>query len=134
MPKILKPWNDPIVLEAALEGLELQKSGSRRRFRRFDTAWVSDREHSEPARNGGKKRTLSPEARKRIAAAQKKRWAEYRRNLTHLPIELFDDLRDGPDPATFPCRKIRRARQSLRKAYIVSHEDLRLRQCAQNTY
>jgi hypothetical protein len=28
----------------------------------------------------GRKRVLSPEARKRIAAAQKKRWAEHRKN------------------------------------------------------
>lgn len=28
----------------------------------------------------GRKRILSPEARKRIAAAQKKRWAEHRKN------------------------------------------------------
>ena len=33
---------------------------------------------SKPA--NGRKRTLSPEARKRIAAAQKKRWAEHRKN------------------------------------------------------
>jgi hypothetical protein len=31
-------------------------------------------------RPAGVKRVLSPEARKRIAAAQKKRWAEHRRN------------------------------------------------------
>ena len=29
--------------------------------------------------SNGRKRTLSPEARKRIAAAQKKRWAEHRK-------------------------------------------------------
>ncbi len=29
----------------------------------------------------GRKRTLSPEARKRIAAAQKKRWAEHRKTI-----------------------------------------------------
>ncbi len=41
--------------------------------------------HSEPSvpavkPANGRKRVLSPEARKRIAAAQKKRWAEHRKN------------------------------------------------------
>jgi hypothetical protein len=35
---------------------------------------------SAPASDGPKKRILSPAARKRIAAAQKKRWAEHRKN------------------------------------------------------
>lgn len=34
-----------------------------------------------PAKARGTKRVLSPEARKRIAAAQKKRWAEHRKKM-----------------------------------------------------
>jgi len=33
------------------------------------------------AKSGGGKRVMSPAARKRIAAAQKKRWAEHRKRL-----------------------------------------------------
>ena len=33
------------------------------------------------AKSAGGKRTLSPAARKRIAAAQKKRWAEHRKRI-----------------------------------------------------
>lgn len=36
---------------------------------------------SAPAATGKRKRTLSAEARKRIATAQKKRWAEHRKKL-----------------------------------------------------
>lgn len=37
--------------------------------------------HAEPREKGAtKKRTLSAEARKRIAAAQKKRWAAFRKS------------------------------------------------------
>jgi hypothetical protein len=34
-----------------------------------------------PGAQSGHRRELSPAARRRIAAAQKKRWAEYRKNL-----------------------------------------------------
>ncbi len=42
----------------------------------------SPNEASAPAGKpaNGRKRVLSPDARKRIAAAQKKRWAEHRKN------------------------------------------------------
>ena len=42
----------------------------------------SPNEASTPAGKpaNGRKRVLSPDARKRIAAAQKKRWAEHRKN------------------------------------------------------
>lgn len=46
---------------------------------------VSSSSHGEASAPAGKpangrKRVLSPDARKRIAAAQKKRWAEHRKN------------------------------------------------------
>ena len=40
----------------------------------------SESPHKKKAAKRGRERILSTEARKRIAAAQKKRWAEFRRN------------------------------------------------------
>jgi len=83
MPR--QPTLSPEVLQAALEGLELQRShldeqiawlrarlGAKRRGRPPKAA----REAAKAAR---KKRTLSAAARKKISAAQKKRWAEFRK-------------------------------------------------------
>ena len=76
------------ILEAALQGLESQRHkleeqiaqvrsmlGGRAGKPAKAPVWVSS------ANGGGtpKKRILSPEARQRIAAAQKKRWAAYRK-------------------------------------------------------
>ena len=79
------------ILEAALHGLESQKE-------RLDDQIAQVRAmlggrvgrpaktHSAPAAEPAqttasrRKRVLSPEARKRIAAAQKKRWAAFRKN------------------------------------------------------
>jgi hypothetical protein len=79
------------ILEAALEGLEAQRHkldekiahvrsmlGGRAGKVAKAPVWSG-----EAAPSGGgapKKRILSPEARQRIAAAQKKRWAAYRKN------------------------------------------------------
>jgi len=76
---------------AALEGLEMQ----RRRIEdqiaqvrqmlgargpgRPPAAAVSAGASGSPVKRARRKRILSPEARKRIAAAQKKRWAEFRK-------------------------------------------------------
>ena len=76
------------ILEAALHGLEAQKQrvdeqiaqvrsmlGGRVGKPAKAAAWEG------AATNGAaRKRILSPEARQRIAAAQKKRWAAYRKN------------------------------------------------------
>ncbi len=74
------------LLHAALEGLEAQK-------RRIDEqislvksmlgkkAPVAAAALSNPIVKTARKRVLSAAARKSIAAAQKKRWAEYRRKL-----------------------------------------------------
>jgi hypothetical protein len=78
---------DESLLTAALEGLEIQKrrieeqiqevrsllgKGSGRRGR-----------PSAPHPNGGsRRRQLSEAARKRIGAAQKRRWAEYRKSAS----------------------------------------------------
>lgn len=85
MPKKLNTGDSELLLSAALEGLLLQK-------KRIEEQIVGVR--ARLGRRGGKfeltssngtgaeaaKRNLSPEARKRIAAAQKRRWAEYRKN------------------------------------------------------
>jgi len=85
MPRSGNTIRNHSLLTAALEGLELQK-------RRIDEQIQEVRAllGKPPARRGrppgsGVKRTvgrLSPAARKRIAAAQKRRWAEYRKSMS----------------------------------------------------
>jgi len=93
MPKSSETWNDPGLLEAALEGLLLQKQrietqiqevkallrGKRRTSRKVTLIVPATPAPGATARVSTVKRELSDAARKRIAAAQKKRWAEYRR-------------------------------------------------------
>ena len=76
---------DPSLLAAALEGLELQRKRVDDQIAmvrgmlsgRKSVATASAPTHSAgPAR---RKRVLSEEARLRIAAAQKKRWAAFRK-------------------------------------------------------
>lgn len=72
---------DPIVLEAALEGLELQKQRIEVQIKEIRSRLGKrTRNGADTASPAAKKRTLSPDARKRIASAQKKRWAEYRKS------------------------------------------------------
>jgi predicted nucleic acid-binding Zn-ribbon protein len=71
---------DPLILEAALEGLELQKH---RIESQIDDIRSRLKKHPKPISSEDvvpAKRNLSSEARKRIATAQKKRWAEYRKS------------------------------------------------------
>jgi cell division septum initiation protein DivIVA len=84
----IKSVQDPSLLQAALEGLELQKrrieeqiaqvrallAQGRAKRGRPPVKVVAATATAEPVR-----RNLSPAARKRIAAAQKRRWAEYRK-------------------------------------------------------
>ena len=71
------------ILEAALHGLEAQRTKLDEQIanvRGMLGGRASRQTHTEtPARNGRKKRVLTAEARKRIAAAQKKRWANFRK-------------------------------------------------------
>ena len=73
------------VLIAVLRGLELQKAGIEEKIASLQSQL---RQHGGPGRRpasqtpaspGRKRGPLSPAARKRIAAAQKKRWAEFRK-------------------------------------------------------
>ncbi len=82
MQKVHRIDADPLLLEAALEGLENKKRQIEDQIRnvrsllRGSTKQVAERVHSDVKPT---KRDLSPEARKRIAAAQKKRWAKFRK-------------------------------------------------------
>lgn len=74
------------ILEAALQGLEAQKekleeqiSQVRGLLGKQPKRAVKSAAASSLAASGRPKRVLSAEARKRIAAAQKKRWAAYRK-------------------------------------------------------
>jgi hypothetical protein len=71
------PYNDAL-LEAALEGLKNQRSRIDQQIAEVEQ--MLGRRRGRPALAATRKRELSPAARKRIAAAQKKRWAEYRKN------------------------------------------------------
>jgi len=82
------------ILEAALQGLEAQRhrleeqiSQVRSMMGQRTTARPSKASAPEASSDNAtassrdrKRRVLSPEARKRIAAAQKKRWASFRKN------------------------------------------------------
>ncbi|MCC7497455.1 MAG: hypothetical protein IT160_07755 [Bryobacterales bacterium] len=78
-----KSVQNETLLSAALEGLQLQRKRIDEQIaqvrallggRRVKSATVS-----VPAAKSPRKRQLSEAARKRIAAAQKRRWAEYRK-------------------------------------------------------
>ena len=91
MPKLSAGPNREI-LEAALQGLEAQRQKlddqisqvrsllGRRAGRPSKSAAAYSAGTGAGAATGRRKRVLSPEARKRIAAAQKKRWAAFRKN------------------------------------------------------
>jgi len=83
---------DRDILEAALQGLEAQKQKLDEQIAQV-RAMLGHRLGRPPKKargqNGGAekqsagrgtRRNLSPEARKRIAAAQKKRWADFRKS------------------------------------------------------
>jgi hypothetical protein len=96
MPRGRTASPDKITLEAALVGLELKRNeidaliskikkqlGPKYSALSFASAAAAFSGPGGTATKGQgtprKKRVLSPEARKRIAAAQKRRWAEHRK-------------------------------------------------------
>lgn len=79
MTRRLNTFEDPLVLEAALEGLQLQKTRIEAQITEI-RARLGKRPRPAPEEASPAKRNLSAEARKRIATAQKKRWAEYRKS------------------------------------------------------
>jgi len=78
--------SDPATLAMALVGYELEKQKIDEKIRQI-RAQLGGRisglatTNSGSAKAAGPRRTLSVSARKRIAAAQRKRWAEHRRKL-----------------------------------------------------
>lgn len=79
-----KSQQDDSIWEAALEGLELQKQRIEEQIEHIRglLGRSSGRRGRPPSKTAApvvKKRVLSPAARKRIAAAQKRRWAEFRK-------------------------------------------------------
>ena len=82
---------DQSLMQAALEGLEAQRSRIEEQIQQVRTMLGQKRRGRPPAasttanESAGskperKKRVLSVAARKRIAAAQKKRWANFRKS------------------------------------------------------
>jgi hypothetical protein len=98
MPRTAKAFTDDTFLAAALEGLELQKrriddqiqevrlllgKGTGRRGRPPGSRQGGLRQSGSSQAGSNAKRgpgRMSAAARKRIAAAQKRRWAEYRKS------------------------------------------------------
>lgn len=95
MPRTQNQVDQAALYGAALEGLELQKQRIEEQIRlvrsliggkktRASAASPAAESPTAPAakkagRKPRRKRNLSPEARKRIAEAQKKRWAAFRK-------------------------------------------------------
>lgn len=87
MARSAKISDDPVLLQAALEGFELQRQRIDEQIsqlrallgkRKSPTTDVTTVE-AEPGRS---RKKLSVAGRKRIAAAQKKRWAEFRKTAS----------------------------------------------------
>jgi len=80
---------DLSTLQMALVGYQVEKQRIEARIQEIQ-AKLKGKASSSPAVAGksqGVKRVLSPAARKRIAAAQKKRWAEHRRKAAQGKAE-----------------------------------------------
>lgn len=91
MPKNVAGTTSPEILQAALQGLEIQREKLDEQIAQVRALLGHSRKSGKGAETSGKvasassgeaggtKRNLSPDARKRIAAAQKKRWAAFRK-------------------------------------------------------
>lgn len=85
MPRSGKTIRNHSLLTAALEGLELQKQRIEEQIREVRALLgKSPVRRGRPPGSGVKRVAgrLSTAARKRIAAAQKRRWAEYRKSTS----------------------------------------------------
>ena len=76
---------DVTTLQMALIGYQIEKQKIDDKIREIQARLKGTRVPGGAAtaskRAGGAKRVLSPAARRRIAAAQKKRWAEHRKRM-----------------------------------------------------
>jgi hypothetical protein len=81
MPRTNSIGNNAL-LTAALEGLELQKKRIDEQIQEVRSLLGKGRRGRPPSSNGERRGSgrLSAAARRRIAAAQKRRWAEYRKS------------------------------------------------------
>jgi len=74
---------DLTTLQMALVGYQIEKQKIEEKIRQIQGQLKGKRitlsSDGAAQASGGRKRVLSPAARKRIAAAQKKRWAEHRK-------------------------------------------------------
>ena len=80
---------DLSTLQMALVGYQLEKQRIENRIQEIQ-AKLKGKAVASPAaaaKPEGSKRVLSPAARKRIAAAQKKRWAEHRKRAAQAKAE-----------------------------------------------
>jgi hypothetical protein len=98
MARAANSMQNHFLLTAALEGLELQKQRIEEQIREVRSllgkspgrrgrpsgslkrASLNSSSNKVAAKSAGKRAPLSSAARKRIAAAQKRRWAEYRKS------------------------------------------------------
>jgi hypothetical protein len=86
-PKSLVLPSDPLLLQALLKGLAIEKQDLDAKINAVHAAPGRKPKAAAPAAAGApaaaaparKKRTLSAAARARIAAAQKKRWAAFKK-------------------------------------------------------
>ncbi len=86
--------DDLNTLQMALVGYQMEKAKIDEKIREIQARLGGKRMAGAQAGAGagsaktkGGKRVLSPEARKRIAAAQKKRWAEHRKKMAAAKAE-----------------------------------------------
>lgn len=95
MPRTGKDAQNEMLLQAALEGLELQRLKIEENISQVRSMLgVGEKRRGRPpgkrtaktaaaSSNGaGRRKPLSAAAKKRISAAQKRRWAEYRKKVS----------------------------------------------------
>jgi hypothetical protein len=70
---------DPAILEAALEGLEIQRQRVEEQIRQVRSLLGKPGRTPKGGDKPSAKRDLSEAARRRISLAQKKRWAAFRK-------------------------------------------------------
>ena len=91
MPRLPKSLADVTLLTAALEGLELQRRRIEEQISQVKAllgkagGQRAERKPAAAPPKKGKKRELSAAARRRISVAQKRRWAQFRKNKKAKP-------------------------------------------------
>ena len=78
---------DLSTLQMALVGYQLERQRIDTKIQEIQARLKGKAVSAPAAKSEGVKRVLSPAARKRIAAAQKKRWAEHRKRAAQAKAE-----------------------------------------------